>query len=226
MATLRTVSNTTEGLEGSLCKRLPGQTASEHAYSNSGLSPRTFAGRAQPADASKICRLPIASSEIQDLLGPFETLPRFFAAYRTAYETRGLGGIRETLNQLPAIIDALGNVKSAAVDSITRGIDPSSPGRLLNRALKRGDANSRSDGDTSPSGTTKLSRCSHQRLTTSCGSPISRLTNENALESRILKSNSTTHSATSLKLRKRPEPCTRQLHTKDDGKRERFVTES
>ena len=60
---------------------------------------------------------------------------------------RELGGIRETLNQLPAIIEALGNVKSTAVDSITRGIDPLPHlAELLNRALKEEMPNSLSDG--------------------------------------------------------------------------------
>tara|TARA_Y100000814_G_scaffold167859_1_gene122654 strand:+ start:2914 stop:5451 length:2538 start_codon:yes stop_codon:yes gene_type:complete len=91
---------------------------------------------------------PIASSEIQDLLKSVRDIKRILGRVQNRIRNpRELGGIRETLNQLPAIIEALGNVKNAAVDSITRGIDPLPHlAELLNRALKEEMPNSLSDG--------------------------------------------------------------------------------
>ena len=91
---------------------------------------------------------PIASSEIQDLLKSARDIKRILGRIQNRIRNpRELGGIRETLNQLPAIIDALGNVKSAMVDSITRSIDPLPHlADLLNRALKEEMPNSLSDG--------------------------------------------------------------------------------
>ena len=91
---------------------------------------------------------PIASSEIQDMLKSVRDIKRILGRVQNRIRNpRELGGIRETLNQLPAIIEALGNVKSTAVDSITRGIDPLPHlAELLNRALKEEMPNSLSDG--------------------------------------------------------------------------------
>ena len=96
----------------------------------------------------KFSTSPIASSEIQDLLKSARDIKRILGRIQNRIRNpRELGGIRETLNQLPAIIDNLGNVKSAAVDSITRGIDPLPHlAELLNRALKEEMPNSLSDG--------------------------------------------------------------------------------
>ena len=91
---------------------------------------------------------PIASSEIQDLLKSVRDIKRILGRIQNRIRNpRELGGIRETLNQLPAIIDALEKVSSEAVDSIRQGIDPLPHlAELLNRALKEEMPNSLSDG--------------------------------------------------------------------------------
>ncbi|HCR30584.1 MAG TPA: DNA mismatch repair protein MutS [Opitutae bacterium] len=91
---------------------------------------------------------PVASSEIQDLLKSVRDIKRILGRIQNRIRNpRELGGIRETLKQLPAIIEALRGVSSTSVDTITRGIDPLPHlTELLNRALKEELPNNLSDG--------------------------------------------------------------------------------
>ncbi len=95
-----------------------------------------------------LVKSPIACSEIQDLLKAVRDISRILGRMQNRLRNpRELGGIRDTLNQLPAILDTLEPFKDSDLSSIATRIHPLPHlVELLNRALKEELPSNISDG--------------------------------------------------------------------------------
>ncbi len=91
---------------------------------------------------------PLAVSEIQDLLKSVRDTKRILGRLQNRLRNpRELGGIRDTLNQLPGILDTLSAFSGTALDAISERLDTLPHlAELLNRGLKESLPNNLADG--------------------------------------------------------------------------------
>ncbi|MCH6258281.1 DNA mismatch repair protein MutS [Puniceicoccaceae bacterium K14] len=91
---------------------------------------------------------PLAKGELQDLLKSIRDVVRILGRLQNKLRNpRELGGIKETLNQLPLIQETLGEFSGTALDTVSAKIhDLPHLNELLNRALKDELPNNLQDG--------------------------------------------------------------------------------
>ncbi|MEM9158126.1 MAG: DNA mismatch repair protein MutS [Verrucomicrobiota bacterium] len=93
-------------------------------------------------------KAPLEGGEIQDKLKSVRDIKRILGRMQNRLRNpRELGGVRDTLNQLPDILDQLSPFEGSALDSISQRIDPLPHlAELLSRALKDELPNNLLDG--------------------------------------------------------------------------------
>lgn len=91
---------------------------------------------------------PLAVSEIKDLLKSVRDIKRILGRLQNRLRNpRELGGIRDTLNQLPGILDTLASFSGTVIDRISSRLSTLPHlAELLNKALKEELPNNLSDG--------------------------------------------------------------------------------
>ena len=103
--------------------------------------------RRQDSVSQFVCA-PLAVSEVQDLLKSIRDIKRILGRMQNRLRNpRELGGIRDSLNQLPAILETLNPFAGTALDPVAQRLHAlPALSELLNRALKDELPNNLNDG--------------------------------------------------------------------------------